>query len=165
MAKTIVALFNNYRNAESAAKQIKEKGLKTEDISIILKEDENGSDARGAQGNTIESKRNDDISDGVVTGGILGGLAGLLIGAGSLVVPGLGIIAAAGPIAGLISGAITGGVVGGLIDLGIPEEKSKEYEHHIKSGKVLFSMKSGDEKVDSISSVLKDCGAESVDSY
>ena len=91
---------------------------------------------------------NDNISNGVVTGGILGGLAGLLIGAGSMVIPGLGIIAAAGPITGLLSGAITGGVVGGLVDLGIPENKSRQYETDIKAGKTLFSMKVDDEKVE-----------------
>ncbi len=108
---------------------------------------------------------NDNISDGVVTGGILGGLAGLLIGAGSMVIPGLGIIAAAGPITGLISGAITGGIVGGLVDLGIPENKSKQYETDIKAGKTLFSMKIDDDKVDEVSSILRNNGAVSVDSY
>ncbi|NLM58039.1 MAG: hypothetical protein GX194_02730 [Clostridium sp.] len=176
MAKTIAAIFDNYSNAERAAQQIKDKGLRTDDISIVTKQGDEGQSGNnftmgienmGANmtGKNNQGGINDNISDGVVTGGILGGLAGLLIGAGSMVIPGLGIIAAAGPITGLISGAITGGIVGGLVDLGIPENKSKQYETDIKAGKTLFSMKVDDDKVDEVSSILRNNGAVSVDSY
>ncbi|HOQ36783.1 MAG TPA: hypothetical protein PK033_01465 [Acetivibrio sp.] len=176
MAKTIAAIFDNYSNAERAAQQIKDKGLRTDDISIVTKQGDEGQSGNnftmgienmGANmtGKNNQGGINDNISDGVVTGGILGGLAGLLIGAGSMVIPGLGIIAAAGPITGLISGAITGGIVGGLVDLGIPENKSKQYETDIKAGKTLFSMKIDDDKVDEVSSILRNNGAVSVDSY
>jgi uncharacterized membrane protein len=82
-----------------------------------------------------------------------------------MVIPGLGIIAAAGPITGLLSGAVTGGIVGGLVDLGIPENRSKQYETDIKAGKVLFSMKTDEDKIDRIGSVLRSNGAISVDNY
>ncbi|NLP13024.1 MAG: hypothetical protein GX383_00755 [Clostridium sp.] len=180
MAKTIAAIFDNYSNAERAAQQIKDQGLRTSDISIVTKQGEEGeTDSNFSMGlenmgmnmtaNDAgeENQRgvNDNISNGVVTGGILGGLAGLLVGAGSMVIPGLGIIAAAGPITGLLSGAITGGIVGGLVDLGIPENKSREYETDIKAGKTLFSMKVDDDKIEEISSILRNNGAASVDSY
>lgn len=179
MSKTVVAIFDNYNQAENAAKQIKDQGLRTDDISIVAKQTD--TDTAGNTGTTATmggntgttatmggntgKAKNDNISDGVVTGGILGGLAGLLIGAGSMVIPGLGIVAAAGPITGLLSGAVTGGIVGGLIDLGIPENRSKQYETDIKAGKILFSMKTDEDKVGSIASVLRTNGAVSVDSY
>ena len=156
MAKTIVGIFNNEDNAQRAAEQIKEQGLRTDDISIVARKND--------EGNTMEMK-NDNISNGVVTGGILGGAAGLLIGAGSMVIPGLGIIAAAGPIAGLLSGAVTGGIVGSLIDLGIPEDRSEKYEADVREGKILFSMKADEDKIDEISSILRNNMAESVNSY
>lgn len=166
MSKTVVAIFDSFFNAENSASQIKNQGLKTDDISIVTKEkNETQSNGLTATMGTTSKGVNDNISDGVVTGGILGGLAGLLIGAGSLMIPGLGIIAAAGPITGLLSGAVTGGVVGGLIDLGIPENKSRQYETDIKSGKVLFSMKTDDDKVDKISAILRENYATSVESY
>ncbi len=107
----------------------------------------------------------DSISDGIISGGLLGGIAGLLIGAGSMIIPGLGIVAAAGPITGLLSGAVTGGIVGGLIDLGIPEKESRQYESGIKQGKVLFSMKTDDDKVDRVTAHLRNSGARSVNVY
>ncbi len=168
MSRTLVGIFDTYPNAEQAAKQVKDQGLRTDDISIVAKQGDEGTGVTqgttATMGKTAKST-NDNISDGVVTGGILGGLAGLLLGAGSMIIPGLGIVAAAGPITGLISGAVTGGIVGGLVDLGIPENKSRHYESEIKSGKILFSMRTDDDKVDRISSILRSNGALSVDSY
>lgn len=170
MSKTVVGIFDSYSHAETAARQVKDRGLRTDDISIVAKHGEENSGEVNGRGTTATMGRggsatNDNISDGVVTGGILGGLAGLLIGAGSMVIPGLGIIAAAGPITGLISGAVTGGIVGGLVDLGIPENRSRQYETDIKAGKVLFSMRTDEDKVDSVASILRDNGAKSVDTY
>ena len=174
MSKTIVAIFDNYSYAEKAARQIKDQGLRTDDISIVAKQDgdNTGKGTTATMGANIgmnmgtnTGAKNDNISDGVVTGGILGGLAGLLIGAGSMVVPGLGIVAAAGPITGLLSGAVTGGIVGGLVDLGIPENKSKQYETDVRAGKILFSMKTDEDKVDKIAALLRNNGADSVDTY
>lgn len=170
MSKTVVGLFDNQDHAETAARQVKDQGLRTDDISIVVKhgdaeEGERGNADEGARGATVGRAVNDNISDGVVSGGVLGGIAGLLIGAGSMVIPGLGIIAAAGPITGLLSGAVTGGIVGGLIDLGIPENRSKEYESELRRGKVLFSMKTDEDKVSRVTSILRNTGASSVETY
>jgi len=165
MSKTIVGLFDNHSYAENAARQVKDQGLRTDDISIIARQGDEKTDRTTATMTAGGRAVNDNISDGVVTGGILGGLAGLLIGAGSMVIPGLGIIAAAGPITGLLSGTVTGGIVGGLVDLGIPENNSRKYETDVKAGKILFSMKTDDDKVDRIASILRSNGATSVDTY
>ena len=166
MSKTVVGVFDNHSFAEQAARQVKDQGLRTEDISIIARQ---GTEDTGrtttATMKTGGRATNDNISDGVITGGVLGGLAGLLIGAGSMVIPGLGIIAAAGPITGLLSGAVTGGIVGGLVDLGIPESRSRQYESDVRAGKVLFSMRTDEDKVDSVANILRHNGAISVDSY
>lgn len=165
MAKTVVGVFDNHDFAEKAAFQVKDQGLRTDDISIIERQGGEGSGKPAATMKGGGRGTNDNISDGVLTGGVLGGLAGLLIGAGSMVIPGLGIIAAAGPITGLLSGAVTGGIVGGLVDLGIPENRSRQYESDVKAGKVLFSMRTDDDKVDRVAEILKGNGAISVDTY
>jgi uncharacterized membrane protein len=103
-----------------------------------------------------------NISTGVTTGGVLGGLAGLAAGAGALVVPGLGPLIAAGPIAGLLSGAATGGVAGGLVDWGIPEAEGREYESEIRQGKMLVSVRCDDKRADQANRILKDHGADRV---
>ena len=176
MAKTIVGVFNSQVDAEKAARQVKDDGLRTSDISIIAKQGDKTETDVYAAGNATgiatnpnasmgKNQINDNISDGVVTGGVLGGLAGLLIGAGTMVIPGLGIIAAAGPITGLLSGAVTGGIVGGLVDLGIPEAEGKRYENNVKQGKILWSMRTDENIADRVQSILKDCGATEVSVY
>jgi uncharacterized membrane protein len=164
MSKTVVGIFDSFQYAEKAAKLVKDAGLKTSDISIITKQGEDTTSTASTSPNAT-MRTTDNISDGVTTGGVLGGLAGLLIGAGTMVVPGLGIIAAAGPITGLLSGVVTGGIVGGLVDLGIPEQRSRQYESDIKQGKILWSMKTDENLVSKVESILKTCGANSVSTY
>ena len=157
MSKTIVGVFGSYDSAEMAATKVKDAGLRTDDISIIGKDrQEKGGDSETSGGN--RGMTNDNINRGVTTGTTLGGVAGLLLGLGTIAIPGLGVVAAAGPIAGLISGAITGGIVGGLIDLGIPQEASKEYENDVKSGKVIWTMGVDDSNETEVSHILQDCG-------
>lgn len=165
MSRTIVGLFDTQDHAEMAARQVKDQGLRTDDISIIVKNSGQGEAGSDEGATNKKAQINDNISDGVVSGGLLGGIAGLLIGAGSMVIPGLGIIAAAGPITGLLSGAVTGGIVGGLVDLGIPERQSKQYESDVMQGRVLFSMKTDEDKVSRISSILRNSGAWNVEVY
>ncbi|MCK9477911.1 MAG: DUF1269 domain-containing protein [Firmicutes bacterium] len=144
--KKITAVFTSHEDAVEAAYRVKEAGLRTSDISIITNEE-----------NT--EPQNDQISRGTVGGGVLGGAAGLLLGLGTIAVPGLGVIAAAGPIAGLLGGAVTGGIVGALVDLGIPQEKSEEYEQDIKEGNTIWAMDVEDVNYDRVKNILRDCGA------
>ena len=162
MAQTVVGIFESQEHAENAAREVKDQGLRADDISIIAKEDEGNNQQMFNRG---EGAENDNISDGTVTGGVLGGVAGLLLGMGTMVIPGLGVIAAAGPIAGLLSGAVTGGIVGGLVDLGIPEEAGKRYEAEIKQGKILWSMQADDENAEQVADILSNAGADDVEAH
>jgi hypothetical protein len=45
------------------------------------------------------------------------------------------------------------------------ENRSKEYESELKRGKVLFSMKTDEDKVDRITSILRNAGAANVETY
>lgn len=155
MDKTVIALFGSRQDAENAAYELRNQNLRMDDISIVAKD--------GDENNNEGELTNDNISDGITTGSVLGGLAGLLIGAGSFAIPGLGVIAAAGPIAGLLSGAVTGGVVGGLIDLGIPEGATARYEEGLREGKVILTAKATEETVDAITGILKNFGGDEVE--
>ncbi|NLN65446.1 MAG: hypothetical protein GX144_08585 [Clostridiaceae bacterium] len=159
MSVTVVGVFDRVDYAEKAAREIKERGLRTDDISILVKNEDQ------TQSSGMKGMVNDNMSNGAVTGGVIGGLAGLLIGAGLVAIPGLGIIAAMGPISGLIGGAATGGIIGGLVDMGIPEAESKEYETDIRGGKVVFTMKAEEEKADEIKNILQANGAEKVNQH
>jgi len=69
---------------------------------------------------------------------------GWLAGIGSLAIPGVGPLIAAGPIMGALGGAAvggaTGGIVGALVGMGIPEYEAKRYEGKIRGGNILISV-------------------------
>lgn len=157
MSKTVVAVFSSKERAEKAVNSLREAGFDKE-ISIVAKKEGNdeGSMSMGDENN---------ISDGAATGGIIGGLAGLAMGAGALVIPGLGPLIAAGPIAGMLSGAATGGLAGGLIDWGIPEAESQEYEEDVRQGRVLVSVRASDSKADEAAEMLRQQGADRVKTH
>ena len=146
MTRNLTAIFTSHDDAIEAARRVKDSGLRTSDISIVTNEQ-----------NATPS--NDKISKGTVSGGVLGGAAGLLLGLGTIAIPGLGMVAAAGPIAGLLGGAVTGGIVGALVDLGIPQQKSEEYEKDIKDGNTLWSMEVEEANFESVRNILRECGA------
>jgi len=163
MNTTIVGIFNTRDEADLAAKDVKEKGLRFEDISIVAKQtDDIDSDLKNDLDHRIV---NDNISDGTTTGGILGGLTGLLIGASTFALPGIGIISAAGPISGLLFGTVSGGVLGGLIDLGISEEETVRYTDTVSTGKVMFLMRTPTSSIPTISNILRSHGAIEVTTH
>lgn len=162
---TVIGVFSDISTAEEAVKALRNKGFGDNEISIIAK-DGQGSQGGGSQDmETGGDFGTDSLADGTAWGGALGGVAGLLAGVGALAIPGIGPIVAAGPLAGVLSGAVTGGVAGGLIDLGIPEERGRQYEENLKQGGVLAVIETSEEKVNDASSILRQNGAKDVEAH
>lgn len=156
--KTVLGVFDKRDQAEVAVKELRSHGYEKE-ISIVAKDQQMGG---GHQDRNSQMTGGDSIADGASTGGVLGGLAGLAMGAGALAIPGIGPVIAAGPIAGLLSGAATGGIAGGLIDWGIPQEEADQFEQDVKSGRIVAAVKCSDEKVSQCEQILKNHGASRV---
>ncbi|KYZ77119.1 hypothetical protein AXX12_03010 [Anaerosporomusa subterranea] len=152
--KVVIGIFESKREAEQAVSQLRNQGFSDQEINIVSK-----------QGQNQTEYAEDDISDGALTGGTLGGIGGLLLGAGALAIPGLGPIVAVGPIAAALSGAVMGGVAGGLIDWGIPEEVSRRYENSVRQGGILAVIRTSDSSVNQAASILRQNGAKDVESH
>lgn len=135
--RRIVGVFDTDQGAVKAIEDLKRQGYTTDEISVISK---NRDDLNYVTDET-DTKAPEGAAAGAATGGVVGGLTGLLAGLGLLVVPGIGPVLAAGPIAatltGLVIGAGTGGIVGGLIGLGIPEDEAKRYDDDLDAGRIL----------------------------
>lgn len=154
--KTVLSIFPDRNAAESAVQELRNQGFERE-ISIVARD-------QGRQQNDQSSALGgDSITDGTATGGALGGLAGLAMGAGALAIPGVGPLVAAGPIAAALSGAATGGIAGGLVDWGIPENRGKFYEDQIKQGHTMVSVRAGDDKINNAADILRRHGARDVE--
>lgn len=157
MSKKVVALFQSKSRAEEAVNALRREGFDRE-ISIVAKDDRQEGGGEGLQ----MISDTDTVTDGTATGGVVGGLAGLAVGAGALLIPGLGPIIAAGPIAGALSGAAAGGVGGALVDLGIPEAESNRLEEDVRQGKTLVTVECGEDKADRCRDILRENGADEV---
>ena len=155
MTNTIIGTFNNRQDAENATYKLRNEGFSTENISII----------GGMNDYDNSTSITNDSAENLTAGAVLGGVAGLLIGAGTFVVPGLGLVAAAGPLAGLISGAVAGGVVGGLVNLGVPETESRGYEDKLRNGKFILTIRTEHDNIDTIKNVISSYGATDVNVY
>lgn len=155
--KAVIGVFSDRTLAEKAVSELRSQGFTTEEINIVSK---GGSQRRGSG-----EMYDDDITDGALTGGTIGGIGGLLIGAGALAIPGIGPIVAAGPLAAALSGAVAGGIAGGLIDWGIPAESSRRYEQQVAQGNILAVIKTDAAKVQQAAQVLRNNGASDVESH
>jgi len=165
LLKTVVGLFGSKDQAEKAVSDLRGSGFH-EEISFLAADKGKASDdtERYNQLNR-PATGGGSVATGVSAGGVLGGLAGLAMGAGALAIPGIGPVIAAGPIAGLISGAATGGIAGGLIDWGVPAERGRFYEGKIREGKILASVRTDDKKVLEAANILRRNGAQDVETH
>lgn len=154
--QTVIGVFESRSRAESAVNTLRKQGFTTEEINIVSKKQRNQD-----QDGTYD----DDITDGTLTGGTLGGIGGLLMGAGALMLPGLGPILAVGPITAAVGGAIAGGIAGGLIDWGIPAEASQRYEQEVAHGSILAIIRTDSTKVNSAAQILRQNGAKDVENH
>lgn len=155
--QVVIGVFNSRQNAEQAVQQLRQQGFTQEEINIVAKK--GGSEERG------EKFVDDDITDGALTGGTIGGIGGLILGAGALAIPGVGPIIAAGPIAAALGGAVAGGVTGALIDWGIPAEVSEKYEREVAKGGILAIVQTGSQKVSQAAQIFRQSGARDVESH
>ncbi|WP_077623023.1 general stress protein [Sediminibacillus massiliensis] len=147
-SKVIGGVFKSQDDAIRAIEELKAKGYGKDDFSVFAK-DKDDVKAIGEETNTDISKDKSGrgknagkgLGIGAGTGGVLGGLTGLIAEIGLLAIPGVGAIAAAGPIAAALTGAGIGagggGIVGALVGAGIPEEHAKEYENKLKEGNII----------------------------
>lgn len=138
--KAVIGLVPTYAKADQAVGQLQSAGFAPGDISVILP-DQQGTRDFAMEKNT---KAPEASAVGATTGGVLGGTLGVLAGIGTLAIPGLGPLIAAGPImaalSGAAAGAALGGITGALVGLGIPELEAKQYESKIKVGNILISV-------------------------
>ncbi len=156
--QTVIGVFESRAKAEKAVNTLRKQGFTTEEINIVSKKQKN-------QEQSQDGTYDDDITDGTLTGGTLGGIGGLLMGAGALMLPGIGPIIAVGPITAAVGGAIAGGIAGGLIDWGIPAEASQRYEQEVAGGSILAIIRTDTTKVGSAAQILRQNGAKDVENH
>jgi len=132
----ISATFHDRIAAESAIREIEAAGINEGQVSLLMSEA-----GRNTHFSIRKSSKVDEgASAGAGVGGLLGVIAGSVMSAGIIIVPGLNLVATGAivsSLAGLGAGGLVGGLVGGLIGSGIPEYEAQKYDAHIRKGDVL----------------------------
>jgi hypothetical protein len=140
MAKATFCIANSDEQAFRIVNQLREAGFSSNDVSVLLPDREGTRDFAHEQ----HTKAPEGAAAGAVAGGISAGILGWLVGAGTLAIPGVGLLVAAGPIVAALGGIAAGGALGGfagaLVGFGLPEYEAKRYEGKIKGGNILISV-------------------------
>jgi uncharacterized membrane protein len=192
MAVTVAGTFDDRAAAQLAIERLRAAGIPAADISLIVQEREaptaSEDAAAGVRGGAAVSSRVDpsrpDVepeqveedevevvtsedysatATGTATGGLIGAIGGLLVGLGTLALPGMGPIVAAGPLAaalgGAAIGAATGGLIGALVDAGVPEEFATTYATHVERGRALVTVRTDAASAPQVRDILAHAGA------
>ena len=148
MGKRVTALFAAKTEAERAIEALTARGIRREDISILSRQD-------------MGEERHENEHEGMTSGGVIGAATGLMMGLSAFAVPGLGLLAAAGPIASLLAGAAAGGLLGSLADIGLSNSVMQGYVKEIERGSTLLSVDVQENQ--QIVALLRELGAYQID--
>lgn len=159
MAKTIVTIYDELSRASDAVQDLLSAGFARDSISLVVSDVDRG---YAAYLEKPESQMNEglpeDEESGAITGSIVGGLAGLLLGLGVVAIPGIGPVLAAGPLAtallGAGAGTVTGSLVGAIAEWDVPEEEAEYYTERVRQGSTLVSVTTADHQADQAVSIL-----------
>jgi len=137
-----VGVFDDRNDAELAARDLREKGFKDDQIGYAWRDDAGKTHTEGNKSGEMAAS---GAGTGVVLGGIIGAGAALLIpGIGPVVSGGLLATALAGAATGAVAGGVAGGVSGALVGLGIPDYEAKYYDEQFKKGGTLMTVRADD---------------------
>ncbi|WP_226655906.1 general stress protein [Pseudalkalibacillus hwajinpoensis] len=159
--KIIGGVFSNVGSAEQAITELQHHGYGSNDISVFAKDKSKVHVLEEEMETSVTSNKGGRGKNagkgaglGALSGGALGGIGGLIAGLGLLAIPGIGPLAAAGPIAAALTGAGVGagggGIVGALVGAGIPERDAAQYENHLKDGKIIVIVEASDKLQDKV---------------
>lgn len=151
---TVCGLFERYEDAARALERLNDMGYGRDHISVIAPE------------NMVKDKLTGDFGtaeDTAKSGAVVGGLAGLLVGVGMIMVPGIGPILGAGALATALGstavgaglGAAAGGLRGALAEMGVPDVEATAYEKGVQKGGILVTVVTDGQNVQEIKETFK----------
>ena len=173
--KTVVGLYEEISDAQLAINELVRAGFDRADISLVATNrwaDESTVATGDGDANDVmlnNTQLGSDVAAGMATGGVVGGLGGVLLGLGALAIPGVGPIIAAGPlVAGLAGagiGAAVGGLVGALVNWGVPAEEAELYAESVRRGGILVGLKTEEERVERAINIMNQYGPIDVERH
>lgn len=168
-----IGVFETRSAAEEALHELKRSGFDMDNVSVIARDSQGAVADVDVREKAVGNKADEGAATGAAAGGALGTIGGLLVGLGTLAIPGIGPILLAGAgatalattLAGTAIGAAAGGLVGGLIGLGIPEERARVYNARISRGDYLVMVTGTEASVSMAERILHGRGIQEWNIY
>ena len=150
-------VFNTHSEAEDAIQTLNRAGFDVKKLSLVGKGYHSEEHPLGFY------TAGDRIKTWGGIGAFWGSIWGLLLAPAVFVLPGVGLVAMAGPVVSALVGAAEGAVLGGgvsvlgaaLTQIGMPKEQVIKYESALKADKYVLTIHGNAEDVDKARSVLE----------
>ena len=164
--QTITRAYDSYADATAVVTALEQAGIPHSDISLIGRDGNATGTGTTGTGTAATGESAAEAEAGAGTGAsigtIIGGGVGLLAGIGSLAIPGVGPVVAAGWLIATVTGAGigaavgggTGGLVGMLTGAGVPHEDAHLYAETVRRGGNLVTVRADDTQVATIEAVM-----------
>lgn len=169
--RSVAGIFSSRADAERAAIRLAERGVPRDRINVLIP----GMTVEELHDSTPTSET-EGSGMGKAVGAVVGGASGAALGglgaaAASLLIPGVGPVAAIGLAAmalfgagGAVAGAAAGGALENEMFDGLPKDELFVYEDALRDGRsVVIVMADGEEESAEIGRDLDAMGAESID--
>lgn len=162
MKHSVVAVFKTLNEAERTVGTLLDQGFSKQQVSIISRHLEGDHRVHGFSSDTA-----------TVTGSLVGGIFGILLGSAFVWLPEFGPLIVVGSIAAEILGGFEGAAVGGavagvlgwLTNFSISEAKISRYEAVLKEGRFLVVVHGDADVVDKAAEVLATCNPDELDKH
>ncbi|HTZ69186.1 MAG TPA: hypothetical protein VMB71_00910 [Acetobacteraceae bacterium] len=159
----LTRLYDTREDAVATVNALEAAGMGHDEISLI-----GGGQQTVVAGDNTDSQAGKGAGAGAAAGGIIGGGVGLMAGVGSLAIPGLGPIVAAGWLlatltgagVGAAVGAGAGGLIGALVKEGVSEEDANVYAEGVRRGGYLVTARVEDRRVAEAQRILSSRGVD-----
>jgi hypothetical protein len=157
--RVVSRMYDNYEDARLVVEELETAGVPHSAISLVANSD--------AHGRTASSTGKGDAATGAgagaVAGTVLGGAAGLLAGIGSLAIPGIGPVVAAGWLVATLTGAgvgaAAGGLVGSLTAAGVNRDEADVYAEGVRRGGSLVTVQTEEADAARVEAIMAQRGS------
>jgi hypothetical protein len=156
----VLALFQDRPTAAEAARRLRSLGLARADLSLVARSHQ----VEGELADEMDATPGAEIEDSRPAAR-LGEIGGHVLAAIAIVLPGIGPIVTAGPLAaefGEAAGHLAGRIAAVLRDAGLSDEQARQWQSSISHGGLLLGAHVRHGSADAVRAALLDAGAREV---
>lgn len=161
--RTIAHMYDRYEDAQRVVGDLEAAGVPHDAISVVANATKTAqptatSTAPASGSPATDTHASTGAGTGATLGTALGGGLGLLAGIGSLAIPGVGPVVAAGWLVATLTGAgigaAGGGLVGSLTGAGVSRDEADVYAEGVRGGGSLVTARVEETQADRVQDVM-----------